>query len=69
MTEGAAVPGEPSGPIEGLRLALGQAPDDAEIVITDGVRMYRLREVSGISEGAGGSIALHLTIEEDQGGL
>jgi hypothetical protein len=50
-------------------LALGQAPDDAEIVITDGVRMYRLREVSGISEGAGGSIALHLTIEEDQDGL
>lgn len=50
-------------------MALGQVPDDAEIVITDGVRVYRLREVSGISEGAGGSITLHLTIEEARDGL
>lgn len=61
--------GETPGPIEGLRLALEQLPDDAEIVIEDTAGCkYVLREVNGTLdvslENGANSTTLHLVIEE-----
>lgn len=62
------------GPIEGLRLALAQLPDDAVIVIEDTAGgKYVLREVNGVldvslKDGAN-STTLHLVIEEVQADL
>lgn len=65
---------EAPGPIEGLRLAVAQVPDDAVIVIEDTAGCkYALREVNGIldvslKDGAN-STTLHLVIEEVRSGL
>lgn len=56
-------------PFKGLRLALGQLPDDTEILIEDTAGCkYKLREVNGVldvslKDGAN-STTLHLVIEE-----